>query len=262
MTQSGHFPVKIRKLVWMNNMELKMPRGRIFGEFVLVVLGVLVALTFDSWMEQRNDDNLRREYLGRLADDLETDRQNYQYRIAFHSDVRTFARQTLDALRSEAHVDQEDLLAAYYASEIFTLTPISNTYEDLQNTGNIRLLRDIELRLELSSYHEKTVRERLISDEGYRKIVRGIIPWEIQRAIRKNCPTLDVSGEIPTGFPPCKLPQLDTGNVNAVFNSIRAYPNIIEILTYRVSDVDTAIYLLEGQKSYVDAILVRLNYEQ
>ena len=246
----------------MNNMELKMPRGRLFGEFVLVVLGVLVALMFDSWMEQRSDDNLRQEYLGRLADDLETDRQNYQYRITFYSDVRAFALQTLDAVRSEAEVDQEDLLAAYYASEIFTVTPASNTYEDLQNTGNIRLIRDIELRLVLSSYHEKTAREGANLDEGYRKIVRGIIPWEIQKAIRENCPTLDVSGEIPTGFPPCKLPQLDTNNVNAIFNTIRAYPNIFEILTYRVSDVDTGIYLLGAQKSFVDAILNQLDYEQ
>jgi hypothetical protein len=246
----------------MNKMELKMPRGRLFGEFVLVVLGVLVALMFDSWMEERSDDSLRQEYLVRLADDLEADRQNYQYRIAFYSDVRTFALQTLDAFRSEAPVDLEDLLAAYYASEIFTGTPVSNTYDDLQNTGNIRLLRDIELRLALSTYHEKTARERPNPDEGYRKIVRGIIPWEIQNAIRENCPTIDVSGEIPTGFPPCKLPQLDTDNVNAAFNAIRAYPNIIEILTYRVSDVDTGIYLLGGQKSYVDAILVKLDYEQ
>jgi hypothetical protein len=246
----------------MNNMESKMPRGRLFGEFVLVVLGVLVALMFDSWMEQRSDDNLRQEYLGRLADDLESDRQNYRNRIAFYSDVRAFALQTLSAFRSEAPVDQEDLLAAYYASEVFTLTPASNTYEDLQNTGNIRLLRDIELRLALSSYHEKTAREGTNLDKDYRKIVQGIIPWEIQKAIRKNCPTLDASGEIPTGFPPCKLPQLDTDNVNAIFNTIRAYPNIFEILTYRVSDVDTGIYLLGAQKGFVDAILDQLDYEQ
>ncbi len=246
----------------MNNMELKMPRGRLFGEFVLVVLGVLVALMFDSWMEQRSDDNLRQEYLGRLAGDLEADRQNYQHRIAFYSDVRAFALQTLEALRSEAPVDQEDLLAAYYASEIFTLTPASSTYEDLKNTGNIRLLRNIEIRLALSSYHEKTAREGTSLDQGYRKIVRGIIPWEIQKAIREYCPTLDVSGEIPTGFPPCKLPQLNTDSVNTVINTLRAYPNIFEILTYRVSDIDTGIYLLGAQKSFVDAILAQLDYEQ
>jgi hypothetical protein len=165
-------------------------------------------------------------------------------------------------LRSEAPVDQEDLLAAYYASEVFTLTPVSNTYEDLQNTGNIRLLRDIEIRLALSSYHEKTAREGTNLDKSYRKIVRGIIPWEIQKEIRENCPTLDESGEIPTGFPPCKLPKLNTDSVKAVFISIRAYPNIFEILTYRVSDVDTGIYLLGAQKGFVDAILDQLDYEQ
>ena len=61
---------------------------------------------FDSWMEQRSDDNLRQEYLGRLADDLETDSQTYDYRIAFYSDVRAFGIQTLDTLHSEAPADQ------------------------------------------------------------------------------------------------------------------------------------------------------------
>ena len=243
-------------------MDLKMPRGKLAGEFILVVLGVLVALMFDSWMEQRSDDNLRQEYLGRLADDLETDSQTYDYRIAFYSDVRAFGIQTLDTLHSEAPADQEDLLAAYYASEVFTVSPSSDTYKDLQNTGNIRLLRDIELRMALSSYHEKAAREGTTLDESYRKIVRGIIPWEMQKAIRENCPTLDESGEIPTGFPPCKLLRLKEDQVSVVFDAIRAYPGIFEILTHRVSDIDTGIYLLGAQKNVGDAILTSIDHEQ
>ena len=82
-------------LASMVNMKLVAPRGRIVGEFFLVVLGVLAALMVDTWIEQRNDDNLRQEYLARLADDLEADRQSLEYRISFFTSVRSFGLQSL-----------------------------------------------------------------------------------------------------------------------------------------------------------------------
>lgn len=131
------------------------PRGRIVAEFFLVVMGVLAALMVDTWMEERQDDNLRQEYMTRLADDLETDRQSLDYRISFYSAVRNFGIETLGRIQSDSQVEQEAILAAYYASELFLFRSLENTYEDMQSTGNIRLLADIELRLALASYYRK-----------------------------------------------------------------------------------------------------------
>jgi hypothetical protein len=142
-------------LAGMVNMKLIAPRGRIVGEFFLVVLGVLAALMVDTWIEQRNDDKLRQEYLVRLTGDLEADRRSLEYRISFFTSVHAFGLQTLEKLRSDGPVDQDAILATYYASENFEFWPIRNTYEDLQSTGNIRLLDDIELRLALASYHSR-----------------------------------------------------------------------------------------------------------
>ncbi len=242
----------------MVKMKLTARRGRIVGEFFLVALGVLAALMVDTWIEQRNDDNLRQEYLARLADDLEADRQNLEYRISFFTSVHAFGLQTLEKLRSDGPVDQDAILAAYYASENFEFWPIRNTYEDLQSTGNIRLLDDIELRLALASYYSKASIEGTTLEESYRQLVRGVIPWRIQAAIREHCPTTDHTDEVPTGFPACTLPGISADEVNAVFAALRAYPGIFEILTYRVSDVDVAVYLYQVQKQMVLGVLAQL----
>ncbi len=256
---SRHF---FRMLASMVNIKSIASRGRLVGEFVLVVLGVLVALMVDTWIEQRNDDNLGQEYLARLADDLEADRQSLDYRIAFFTAVHSFGIQTLDRLQSDRPVDQDALLAAYYASENFGFRPIENTYEDLQSTGNIRLLGDIELRLALASYHRKTSTYLLALSETYREIVRGIIPWNIQQGIREHCPTTDDIGEIPTGFPPCTIPGVSVDDANVVFTSLRAHPGIFEILTYRISDVEVGIFLFEAQKETVLDVLEQLENKQ
>ena len=72
---------------------------------------------------------------------------------------------------------------------------------------------------------------------------------------------IDDSGEIPSGFPPCTLPDLNVHEVNDVFASIRACPGIVEILTYHVSQVDVGVYLYEGQKLSVLKILAQLEHE-
>jgi hypothetical protein len=161
-------------------------------------------------------------------------------------------------LRSDGPVDQDAILAAYYASENYTFFPIRNTYEDLQSTGNIRLLDDIELRLALASYHSKGAVAQTNLAESYRKLVRGVIPWKIQATIREYCPTTEQYDEVPTGFPSCTLPGISADEVNAVFAALRAYPGIFETLTYRVSDVDVAVYLYQVQKQRVMDVLTQL----
>lgn len=47
----------------------------ITAEFILIVVGVLVALMIDNAVEERHDDELREAYLLRLQDDFAFDQQ-------------------------------------------------------------------------------------------------------------------------------------------------------------------------------------------
>ncbi|MCH8158940.1 MAG: hypothetical protein IIA08_03605 [Proteobacteria bacterium] len=128
-------------------------RGKMIGEFFLIVTGVLVALMVETAFEDRQDANLRDEYIARIQSDIESDKQAIEYRIEFFVAVKQFSQATLDWLDSDTAVDQEVLLASFYAAEIWPWITNLSTYEDLHGTGNLRLLEDIDLRTSLAAYY-------------------------------------------------------------------------------------------------------------
>lgn len=247
----------------MSALRNLVPRGPLVAEFVMVVLGVFFALMLDSWIAERNDEQLRDEYLARLVDDLKTDHLNLDDRIYFFDAVRSFAAQTLERLESGADGDIDAILAAFYAAENYDFSVVTNTYLDLQNTGNIRLLDRIDLRTALGAYHAKvTVQNAEILDDDYRKVVRGVIPLYIQNMIRKHCPTTHNISDRPTGFPPCDLPDVSEDEAHEVFARIRAYPEIHDLLTYRASQLSVAVFLYSGQRDTAGNLLVQLESAQ
>ena len=193
-------------------------RGRTAGEFVLIVVGVFIALLLDAMVSERNDGELRSEYVLRLAADINADKQAFEYRIEFFTAVQQFSQEFLDWMQSDAPVDQSVLLAAFYAAEIWAYVPRTSTYQDLQSTGNLRLIENIELRTRLFEYHNKIdiVRPGWSPSDEYREIIRGIIPSDVQAQIRKACPTADIDNLVPTGFPPCVLQDIDYEHVTAI----------------------------------------------
>lgn len=231
--------------------------AKLVGEFVLIVVGVLVALAVETALENRKDSQLRDEYLARLRDDIELDKLAIDRRIEFFTDVQRFSGDVLRWLGTDNDVDQEALLASYYAAEIWPFLPVRSTYDDLQNTGNIRLLDNIEVRTRLSGYYNRanTSISGWTPPEDYREIIRGVIPNDVQALIRQNCPTtLDFDQE-PSGFPPCELPGIDYELMTRLFAPLRADTDFRRILTYRDSSLGAMIYLLTQQAQYADQLL-------
>lgn len=231
--------------------------GRLIGEFLLIVIGVLVALAVETAFEDRRDAEQRDDYLVRLKSDLESDKLAIERRIQFFTAVQQFSNDTLRWLESDDPVDQQVLLAAFYAAEVFPFLPTRDTYEDLNNTGNIRLIDDIDLRTRLAAYYNKADQSNSAwtPSEDYRAIIRGIIPPEVQHGIREHCPTTDSLDEVPTGFPPCQLPGVDYEKMTALLRPLKDDVELLRILTYRESSLAVVVYLLTQQKMFASVAL-------
>lgn len=231
--------------------------ARLLGEFVLIVVGVLVALAVETALDDRKDGQLRDEYLSRLRDDIELDKLAIDRRIEFFTDVQRFSGEVLDWLGTDRDLDQETLLASYYAAEIWPFLPVRNTYDDLQNTGNIRLLDDIDLRTHLSGYYNKanTSISGWTPSEDYRVIIRGTIPNDVQALIRQNCPTTLDFDQAPSGFPPCELPGVDYDQMTRLFAPLKTDTDFRRIVTYRDSSLGAMLYLLTQQAQFADQVL-------
>ena len=234
--------------------------GRMIGEFVLIVVGVLVALMVEAGLESRKDDQLRDEYLSRIKMDLQSDKTALEDRIEFFGDVRNFSQDVVRWLDDDTEVDQELLLASFYAAELWPLTPNTSTYLDLHSTGNIRLLEDIDLRTSMAVYYNKSdsTDSGMNPSEDYREVVRGLIPTPVQDLIRSNCPTTDDADLHPSGFPPCTLPDVDYEQISRLYAPLREDAEFRRILTYRHSELSVMLYLLEQQVVFATEALKKI----
>ncbi len=232
-------------------------KGKLAAEFVLIIVGVLIALAVDTAFKSREDDSLRAEYIVRLEQDIRSDRQALLHRIDFFTDVQRFSNEMLAWLDTDSAVDQDVLLASFYAAEVWPVITTLATYQDLLSTGNIRLLRDIDFRASLFAYYNKadTSRPGWSPSQGYREIIRGIIPNDVQRLIRENCPTTDTLDEVPTGFPPCDLPGVDYDALTELYLPLKSDETFRRTLTYRDSELGVMLYLLTQQVKFADEVL-------
>lgn len=233
---------------------------RLVGEFFLIVIGVLVALAVETALENRKDNQLRDEYIVRIKNDVSADKEAIENRIIFFSDAQRFSNDALAWSQSDAPVNEQLLLASFYAAEVWPFLPNLSTYDDLLSTGNIRMLDDIDLRMNLSAYYNKAdvSRPGWSPSEDYRKIIRGIIPYDVQDKIRQNCPTTDILDEKPTGFPPCDLPDVDYDELTRLFLPLKSDVAFRRTLTYRHSELGVMIYLLTQQVVFADVVLEQI----
>lgn len=251
------------KMASLNEGGAMKKSGRIIGEFLLIVIGVLVALAVETALDDREDAKLRDEYISRIKADVTADKLAIEYRIKFYTEVSNFSGDTLEWAQSDFPVDKDVLLASFYAAEIWPFLPNVSTYQDLQSTGNIRLLDDIEFRTSLVRYHTQASASRpgWTPLEKYRAIIRGVIPTVVQDQIRSNCPTTDSLDQRSSGFQPCELQDVDYDQLTALFEPLRHDANFREILTYRHSELNVTLRLLSQQAIIATGLLVIIDAE-
>ena len=127
----------------------------LIGEFVVIVVGVLLALWVDQLREARVNAALEVEYLESLVTDLEADLAQFDSAEAWMRRSET-AASTVLALYAGAPPteDRAELVAAVETAGWQYVRSITrNTVDDLRSTGNLRLIRDPELRRAIASYY-------------------------------------------------------------------------------------------------------------
>lgn len=145
-------PVQATRLDWRRRLQW-------FGaQFLVVVAGVLVALSLDAWLQGRQDAKSESSYLALLSRDLERSIADLEQFAAFE------ARQLDDAtaaLRAIAHVPVKGETAKLSEALAHLLTRQTmvlknSTYLDLVSTGNLSLIHDAALRDEIVDFYQVT----------------------------------------------------------------------------------------------------------
>jgi len=155
----------------------------VFIELVVVIVGLVLAFQIDRWREESADRKLEAVYLQRLTNDIESDIPPLESAIRI-ADMRKNYVELLMAVAEDPAVALEQPMSFLVAIDqaSFTFSPSSNraTYEDLRSTGNMRLIRNQELKTRLNDYYgydetESQFRSLQLSQEfHFFKLVNGV----------------------------------------------------------------------------------------
>jgi hypothetical protein len=128
-----------------------------FAEVGLLSLGVVVALAGQAWMEERNERVEEREYLVALQRDFEETLVESQEYIHINESrlASVIALMEVTAPSELAGVPSDGLDTLLLESFGFwEYNPTLETYQDMVNSGDLRLLRSDELRVALVGFSE------------------------------------------------------------------------------------------------------------
>lgn len=143
-----------------NNMNSKYLKYAI-GEIVLVVLGILIALSINTWNENRKERSLSQVYLDRIEQDLDQLIIRSQALSEQNRNILEAITTTQTYLERGTPLSDEELETVEYAILWFPRTtyqlPHMLTYEEMKESGNINLIYQQELRTELAEFYSYLV---------------------------------------------------------------------------------------------------------
>jgi len=125
------------------------------GEIVLVVVGILIALSINNWNEERKSENLTRTYLNNLKLDLLSDLSGIEKTIKDINNFEEEGHYSLDVIDGKIDTIKKErfLKSLIWNNHYPIFQPSRSTYDDLINSGNIKLIKDNDLKVALSKYY-------------------------------------------------------------------------------------------------------------
>jgi len=157
---------------------------RMGAEFLVIVIGVLVALAVDEWSSSVQERELEREYLQSLAIDLGEDSTAYAAALAPNvEEALTALRTIVPVARGIGGMPSDTVeFLRLMRESTFSVTQFEErrtTFEELLATGNLSLIRSAELRASIVSYYEHARLSTSRSERGrstYAQLLRGYLP--------------------------------------------------------------------------------------
>jgi len=131
-------------------------RGRIamgLGECFIIVVGVLVALAAENWLQNREDAQRARAAIVLLVEDLRADSTSLSQALAPGARRDTLAARLFSSpdLSGDSALS---LLRALFNSANYL--PTRSTFESLLQTDGVRHIGDTELQVALLRYYQET----------------------------------------------------------------------------------------------------------
>ena len=222
-------------------------------DFLIVVIGVFLGIQASNWNQARETRAQAREYRAMLQSDLDANLENLATRRRYYGWVRNEALATLaDLDRPSAALDQQFLVDAYQATQIQPWALKRNTYDEILSVGAMASLGDPLLRDKIANYYvtSDVTGANIAVIPPYRDIVRRVMPYAVQQAIRARCNERLVQNSrgsvdiiLPTGM--CEL-GLDSDTVRRAVIQVHDWPGLALDLNRQLVDLDQKLVSVDA----------------
>ena len=116
-------------------------------EILMIVIGINVALWFESWFQDLQDAEIAERYLGDLRDDLLTDIRNLDSVIKNGEAKLQQTAKIIELMPTFTDLSTDQQAQAIYTPPNYQFfVPSDFTYRSMQESGDFRLLRNSEIK--------------------------------------------------------------------------------------------------------------------
>jgi len=162
-------------------------------EVLIVVVGIVLALQFDNWNDDRKERGLEQIYLSRLAADIQGDIEGFEDLRRVFVEKSAFIKE-LKGKTDSARIknDPEEWMQRLRYSLYVSLPTVRTaTIDELAGSGRLAIIQDLELRAELANYYAQyslisKIYAQPVGDYKalvYETLGLSLYDWQISQAI-------------------------------------------------------------------------------
>jgi hypothetical protein len=202
------------------------------GEIILVVIGILIALSLNNWNQKKSERKSEKKYIFSLIEDAKTDLSNFNNAIIVNEE----RIKILDSLASmcfnynEKEGKDPQLIMQNnkaYKHPVF-VTYTDRTLAQLKNTGSIGLITDksiVNAIIEYEGYFEKLTNQQVWYENALNNLIESGIPVFNFKYKQKNGENFDKDFFYKTAKLNTTNKQLiiELGNRATMYSSITDY---------------------------------------
>jgi len=126
-----------------------------FGEILLVVVGILLAIQFNTWTTKVKEREKQNWYLNNILDDLHYQKQTLDMIEAAYKSEITGAKSILKAYYGKGSFDNIDSLNYYLNTLMYAqfFPNTNNSYREMVSSGQLSLIESQNLSLEVIDFY-------------------------------------------------------------------------------------------------------------
>ncbi|MEB2786808.1 DUF6090 family protein [Algoriphagus persicinus] len=127
------------------------------GEIVLVVIGILIALSINNWNESLKNKKLETSYLKRIYKDLDNDLLQFERTIKLAQERNKRVLFLEQAIKNSELVNKSSdyfVKSIIYANYTYRPAISNHSFEELKSSGRLALIKNEDLRVSIAKYYD------------------------------------------------------------------------------------------------------------